>query len=178
MRRVLVFLILIAQIVAAGGVQAQSGGGYDLSWSTIDGGGQTWSRGGGYDLGGTIGQPESQSPATGGGYSLQGGFWHRACRPQTIPVTVSCVGTQARLDWTPNAANLAYDIYRASLPYVLPVLGNKRGTVTGAHWTDPDTTTCGDAGVNYFYVVRATCIGAHADAGETAEFDFGLVPGQ
>jgi hypothetical protein len=34
---------------------AQSGGGYDLSWSTIDGGGHTWSTGNDYSLGGAIG---------------------------------------------------------------------------------------------------------------------------
>ena len=53
---------------------AQSGGGYDLSWSTIDGGGATWSEGGGYALGGTLGQPDAGT-LTGGGYTLAGGFW-------------------------------------------------------------------------------------------------------
>ena len=55
---------------------AQSGGGYDLSWSTIDGGGAT-STGGSYSLSGTIGQADAgPSPAmTGGSYQLTGGFW-------------------------------------------------------------------------------------------------------
>jgi len=54
----------------------QSGGGYDLTWSTIDGGGAT-STGGGYELGGTIGQPDAQVPPlmSGGGFELTGGFW-------------------------------------------------------------------------------------------------------
>jgi len=56
--------------------QAQSGGGYDLTWNVLGGGGATFSTGGGYSLGGTIGQPVANSaPATGGGYSLAGGFW-------------------------------------------------------------------------------------------------------
>jgi hypothetical protein len=53
---------------------AQSGGGYDLSWSTIDGGGYTFSTGGGYELGGTIGQADAVV-LSGGGYMLTGGFW-------------------------------------------------------------------------------------------------------
>jgi hypothetical protein len=44
----LVALLLVASIVLA-----QTGGGYDLSWSTIDGGGSTFSTGGAYGLGGT-----------------------------------------------------------------------------------------------------------------------------
>lgn len=53
---------------------AQSGGGYDLTWNTIDGGGATFSTGGGYSLGGTIGQPDAGT-LSGGGYTLGGGFW-------------------------------------------------------------------------------------------------------
>jgi hypothetical protein len=54
-------------------VLAQSGGGYDLSWSTVDGGGGT-SSGGSYSLGGTVGQPDA-GVLSGGGYTLAGGFW-------------------------------------------------------------------------------------------------------
>lgn len=52
---------------------AQSGGDYDLSWRTIDGGGGT-SSGGTYTLMGTIGQPDAGVMA-GGDYELLGGFW-------------------------------------------------------------------------------------------------------
>ena len=31
---------------------------YDVSWHTIDGGGEMWSTGGDYELSGTIGQPD------------------------------------------------------------------------------------------------------------------------
>ena len=54
-------------------VLAQSGGGYDLSWATVDGGGAL-STGGGYALGGTAGQPDAGLLA-GGDYTLGGGFW-------------------------------------------------------------------------------------------------------
>jgi hypothetical protein len=58
-------------------VIAQNGGGYDLSWSTIDGGGGT-STDGNYALSGTAGQHDAGSPSapmTGGNYELVGGFW-------------------------------------------------------------------------------------------------------
>ena len=56
--------------------QAQSGGGYDLTWNVIGGGGAAASTGGGYTLSSTIGQPvASSAPATGGAYSLASGFW-------------------------------------------------------------------------------------------------------
>ncbi len=55
---------------------AQSGNGFDLSWSTIDGGGAT-SSGGTFQIDGTIGQPDASvaDALTGGGYTLTGGFW-------------------------------------------------------------------------------------------------------
>src|SRR5512143_2852297 len=53
--------------------QAQTGGGYDLTWSTIDGGGGTLS-GGVYTLDGSIGQPDAGT-LSGGSYTLGGGYW-------------------------------------------------------------------------------------------------------
>jgi hypothetical protein len=61
-------LLLVAPLLA------QTGDGYDLSWTTVDGGGYTFSTGGGYSLGGTVGQPDA-GVLTGGGYTLAGGFW-------------------------------------------------------------------------------------------------------
>jgi hypothetical protein len=61
-------------LLLASAALAQSGGGYDLSWSTVDGGGGTQSSGGGYSLGGTAGQPDA-GLLTGGDYTLAGGFW-------------------------------------------------------------------------------------------------------
>ncbi len=55
-------------------VYAQAGGGYDLTWNSIDGGGAMFSTGGTYSLGGTIGQPDVGS-LSGGLYTLSGGFW-------------------------------------------------------------------------------------------------------
>ena len=66
----------LAALLMAGGqtAAAQTGGGYDLTWNSVDGGGTTFSTGGGYSLGATIGQPDAGA-ASGGAYSLRGGFW-------------------------------------------------------------------------------------------------------
>ena len=61
-------------LLAISPASAQSGAPYDLTWSTVDGGGWTFSTGGGYTLGGTIGQPDA-GVLEGGDYSLAGGFW-------------------------------------------------------------------------------------------------------
>jgi hypothetical protein len=66
-------LVGITLLLAASAALAQSGGGYDLTWSTIDGGGGA-SSGGSYDLRGTIGQWDAGAMA-GGDYTLEGGFW-------------------------------------------------------------------------------------------------------
>ena len=54
-------------------VSAQTGGGYDLTWSSVDGGGGQ-SSGGGYTLDGIIGQPDAGA-LSGGEYTLSGGLW-------------------------------------------------------------------------------------------------------
>jgi hypothetical protein len=54
-------------------VFGMSGGPFEITWSTIDGGGQT-STGGSFSLTGTIGQADA-GMMSGGGYDLLGGFW-------------------------------------------------------------------------------------------------------
>jgi len=69
----IIVLVALAVLALASAAQAQSGGPYTLSWSTVDGGGGT-STGGPYALAGTIGQPDAGLLA-GGSYTLSGGFW-------------------------------------------------------------------------------------------------------
>ena len=75
----LVALLLLVQVAlgSATPAVAQSGGPYDLTWSTVDGGGVMFSAGGAYSLGGTVGQPDA-GPLAGGSYTLLGGFWSGA----------------------------------------------------------------------------------------------------
>src|SRR5262245_58605651 len=61
--------------------RAQSGGQFDLSWSTIDAGGGT-SSGGQFALSGTIGQPDA-GVHSGGNFTLAGGFWSGITLQQT-----------------------------------------------------------------------------------------------
>lgn len=69
-------VVLLAAAALPGGVSlAQTGGGYELTWSTVDGGGAMFSTGGSYSLGGTIGQPNA-GLLSGGSYTLSGGFWN------------------------------------------------------------------------------------------------------
>jgi hypothetical protein len=86
------FLILLTGmlLVAAGGVvAAQSGGGYDLTWNSVDGGGST-SSGGGYTLVGTAGQPDA-GQLEAGTYVLGGGFWKGGVVVSMHEVYLPCV---------------------------------------------------------------------------------------
>lgn len=71
----LALLLLLASISVA-----QSGGGYDMSWNTVDGGGATHNTGGDYTLAGTAGQPDAGVLAA-GEYTLGGGFWRGGALP-------------------------------------------------------------------------------------------------
>ena len=73
-RTVMALAALLALLLLTSVALAQGGGPYDLSWSTVDGGGQTFSMGGAYELGGTFGQPDAGCMG-GGTYLLCGGFW-------------------------------------------------------------------------------------------------------
>ena len=59
---------------AVAAANAQSGGGFVITKSTLDSGGYTYHTGGGFQVGGTVGQPDAGDP-TGGGFVLTGGFW-------------------------------------------------------------------------------------------------------
>ena len=72
-KAVLTLLVVVIPLLTAA-ANAQQGGPYELTWSTVDGGGAMWSEGGAYALGGTIGQADAGT-LSGDGYELQGGFW-------------------------------------------------------------------------------------------------------
>jgi hypothetical protein len=86
------WLILILFVVP---VMAQTGGGYDLSWNTVDGGGGMFSTGGDYSVGGTIGQVDAGAQS-GGAYGLQGGFWVAAVGPNQLVGHVTWQGRPAQ----------------------------------------------------------------------------------
>ena len=88
-RRLTIAVVSGALLLAVSAVlvNAQSGGGYDLSWNTFDGGGGT-SSGGSYSLSGTIGQADA-GQMSGGGYTLNGGYWEGGSSQAVyLPLTV------------------------------------------------------------------------------------------
>ena len=98
-------LALLAFTFTTLSANAQSGGGYDLSWHTIDGGGGT-STGGVFSVTGTIGQPDAGGPMTNGQYSVTGGFWALPTAVQvpnapTLTIALAAPG-QATISWSPN----------------------------------------------------------------------------
>ena len=75
-------IVLVGLRAAAPTARAQSGGGYDLTWNTVDGGG--------YTLTGTIGQADAGAQS-GGSYAVAGGFWSaftQALYNLFLPLTV------------------------------------------------------------------------------------------
>ncbi len=82
-------ILLLLTLAPAGPSAAQSGGGYDLTWNTIDGGGGN-ATGGNYTLDGTIGQAEA-GMLGGGGYTLNGGFWTSSATQYRcyLPIVIS-----------------------------------------------------------------------------------------
>jgi hypothetical protein len=71
---ILLALAALLLLVSVPGALAQSGGEYDLTWNTVDGGGVTALTVGAYTLSGTAGQPDA-AVWSGGAYTLAGGFW-------------------------------------------------------------------------------------------------------
>ncbi len=63
---------------------------FDMSWYTIDGGGEMFCNGGNFELSGTIGQPDANAVVmTGGDFELVGGFWAVAAAP-CDPCDMNC----------------------------------------------------------------------------------------
>ena len=66
---------------------AQSGGGFDLTWNTFDGGGKV-STGSAFVLKGTAGQADAAT-LTGGNFIVRGGFWQPPPPPPCLSPTVT-----------------------------------------------------------------------------------------
>ena len=79
MKKNILFPVLLGlTLLSATQAVGQMGGDFEITKSTIDGGGGT-SSGGDFSLTGTIGQPDAGAQvALGGTFALQGGFWANA----------------------------------------------------------------------------------------------------
>jgi hypothetical protein len=100
---ILLLASLLIWSLGAAPAAAQSGGDYDLTWSTVDGGGK-YSAGDGYWLGGAAGQSDA-GRLTGGtaldDFELTGGFWRIKAEH---PTAVNLVALSVRLNRSPWAA--------------------------------------------------------------------------
>jgi hypothetical protein len=93
-RRVIQFAVVSALAFYTLVAGAQSGGPYDLTWNTIDGGGVTFSSGGAYRVGGTIGQHDA-GQLSGHPYVVAGGLWAglvTGAAPTPTPMPSACIG--------------------------------------------------------------------------------------
>jgi hypothetical protein len=72
-RRIAILFALIVAVAVPAAVFGQAGGGYDLGWSHLPGGGGR-STGAGIELLGAVGQPVVGS-SSGGGYTVDSGFF-------------------------------------------------------------------------------------------------------
>ena len=75
---------------------------FDISWYTIDGGGEMFTSGGDFELSGTIGQPDAGA-MTGGEFELVGGFWAigGGDNPPCDPCDMNCDGDINAFDIEP-----------------------------------------------------------------------------
>jgi len=82
MKRTTLLVSIVLALLIVSSVAAQTGGNYNLSWSTIDAGGGS-SSGGSYMLAGTIGQPDA-GVQSGGSYTINSGFWNDALVARSV----------------------------------------------------------------------------------------------
>ncbi len=82
MKRTTLLISIVVVLLAGASAVAQTGGSYNLSWSTVDAGSGS-SRGGSFSLAGTLGQPDA-GILSGGRYALSGGYWNDALVTRSV----------------------------------------------------------------------------------------------
>jgi len=146
--------ILLLNMVS---VQAQSGGGYNINWSSIDGGAGSLS-GGTYAIRGTLGQPEGDT-SSGGSYSLRGGITSSSVQiivppsaPAAAPVRYFYVIRNVPLSWNRNSQAIGYEVQVArNATFTLDLIYETNLSVSTLNYTTPTLTPNG----TYYWRVRA-----------------------
>lgn len=92
MRRLLILGLFIHGLALAPAATAQSGGGFDQDWHSVDGGG-TVVTGGGFSLAGSVGQHDAAAASIGGGFAHDGGLWRGVCGGTLFSYGSGCAGT-------------------------------------------------------------------------------------
>ncbi len=84
MRRLLILLLLLTFLFAAGAIWAAPNSSFYLPWWTVDGGGAVPAlNGGSYTLQGTTGQADA-GVLSNGRYTLSGGYWNQTMTTYTV----------------------------------------------------------------------------------------------
>jgi hypothetical protein len=101
---------------------------YDLSWFTVDGGGDMWTTGSTFELSGTVGQPDAGVKMIGGTFELNGGFWPLPGTPSLHVGDLNCNGTVGFDDINPFVQYLSnFAAWQASYPGCNPLNGDING---------------------------------------------------
>lgn len=163
--KIVIFGVLVLLMIAYVGLGtvdalAQAGGPYDLSWSSIDGGGQA-SAGASYWVGGTTGQPDAGGVLTGGAFELTGGFWSfqegnpTAVTLASFTATPQGSGVLVRWETATEIDNVGFNLHRTQSPKgewvrlnTTLIPSQAPGSVFGATytWLDEDV----GAGIVYY----------------------------
>lgn len=117
-----------ALVVTKPGIQAPAPG-FDMSWFTIDGGGETFMNGGNFEMGSTTGQPDA-GRLSNANFSFDGGFWGAERGP-------GCPG-DANGDGFTNGADLSV---------LLSQFGSAVSPGTGADFNDDGAVNGADLSV-------------------------------
>lgn len=124
--------LLIGGIAITHTLTAQTGGMFDLTWSSTDNGGGGVSSGGNFAISDTIAQPSGSNhdEMTGGAFVLTSGYWSRQLDP-ALAVTLESFTAEAQpssilLRWVTvsEVDNLGFNLYRADTPTSEPMLMN------------------------------------------------------
>jgi hypothetical protein len=131
-------LLMVLMLLLAGGglAYAQTSALHDLTWWTVDVGGDMTITGGDYELWSTVGQADAALDVSGGAYTIQSGFWPSTIQRALIylplvikPGTPDLVGS---FNLTPNKTS-----FNAGEPVQITAVITNVGTApAGAFWTD------------------------------------------
>ena len=164
-RHALFFVVLVLAGVSTLAV-AQTGGDFDLSWSSIQSGES--SSGGAFTLNSSIGQAVA-GDSSGGDFALHAGF--QQCHTETPAVLdIAHNSSDVAINWAGSDAN----VYRAAnTPYFEATTAAVYAAPSP--WKDIGAVTSGE---NYTYLIRnLNGCGESANSTRVGTFHFALTPG-
>jgi len=143
-------------LLGGGSAWAQSGGGYSINWSSIDGGSGNIANGN-YSVRGTIGQPEGNTSSS-GVYVLRGGITSSLqisippSAPAAAPVRYFYVVRNVPLSWNRNSQAVGYEVQVArNSTFTVGVINETNLSASTLSWTTPTLVDNG----TYYWRVRA-----------------------